>query len=69
MEHACDKSDRILNLENQVSELNRYKDGDEAWRLRFEAKLDKILWFLLGTSISFAIGLVGAVTAYVFTKI
>ena len=69
MEHTCDKSDRILTLEGQVKELNRYKDGDEAWRLRFEAKLDKILWFLLATAISFTIGLVGAVTAYVFTKI
>jgi len=68
MNHICEKAEIIATLVTKVENIEQDKIDEQAWRERFEGKLDKILWFLLGSSVSITVAIVGWVMNYVITK-
>ena len=51
-------------MEAKVDGLEKYNEQSETWRIRLEDKVDKILWFILGQSVSLIICVLGAVVLY-----
>ena len=66
---VCDKADRIIELEVTVKGLEEDKKVDEAWRIRFEGKIDRILWAVIGLCITIILSMVGTVVTYGLSKL
>lgn len=68
MEHACIKENEISVLKEQVKTLKKAGDKEEAWKVRIENKVDKIVWFIMTQSVATILAVVGAVTIYAITR-
>lgn len=46
--HECKKEGIIATIQANIESLKKQDEKDDKWKERIEAKVDKILWFLLG---------------------
>ena len=67
-DHTCTKSEKISTMESDIKNLKEYTTDDKSWKTRMEDKVDKILWFFLGQSVTLIVGTVAGVLIYVLTK-
>lgn len=54
--HECDQRDVIATMKEQLKTLFSNQTRDEAWKMRIEDKIDKILWFFLGQTFTILVG-------------
>jgi len=67
-EHSCIRNDEISTLKADVTNLKKYTNDDKAWKTRMEDKVDKILWFFLGQSVTLIVGFAVGVLIYAVTR-
>lgn len=75
MDHVCNKAEDIsvikedvATLKNDISNIKQDRINEQSWKERIEDKLDKILWFFLGQSVTLILTVVGGVVLYAITK-
>lgn len=64
MDHACINQSEIATLKAEVGSLKNENKQIDAWKNRIEDKLDKILWFILGQSVTLIVTVVGGLALY-----
>ena len=68
MTHECTKDAEIATIKANIEQLQKNDLDSSSWRIRMEDKIDKMLWFLLGQSVSLIICVVGGVIIYAITN-
>ena len=56
--HSCTQEGKISAIEQQITTIFNNQKKDEAWKVRIEDKIDKILWFFLGQTFTALIGII-----------
>jgi len=54
-----------LDQEQEKETREKFEEQDTSWKSKIDAKIDKILWFMLGQSFTLMIGLIVGVLMYV----
>ena len=68
MAHECTKETEIATMKAEIQQLKRNDTDAAGWRVRMEEKMDKMLWFLLGNSVSLILCVAGGVIVYAITR-
>lgn len=67
--HVCPNIGLIATLQADVKALKEKEEKDDAWKIRFEGKIDRILWAVIGLCATIILGGLGSVITYGFSKI
>jgi len=75
MSHECSKNEAITKLQENmasamadISNIKEDKAEDVNWKVRIEEKVDKLLWFFLGQSVTLILTVLGGVVIYAITR-
>lgn len=64
MEHNCKQEGKFASMEADIRYLKQADIKSDERQTRIEEKLDKILWFILGQSVTLVVTVVGGLALY-----
>ena len=75
MNHECSKAEEISTIKQDVAviksdiiNIKQDQQEEQGWKQRIEDKIDKILWFFLGQSVTLIVTVLAGVILYVISK-
>lgn len=67
-ENQYETDQKVATLMADVSNIKQDKVEENNWKTRIEEKIDKILWFFLGQSVTLILTVLGGVIIYAVTQ-
>lgn len=68
MAHECTQREAISTLKSDVNNLKEWRNVHDVRFDRIENKIDKILWFFLGQTFTFAVSIIIGIVLYFINK-
>jgi hypothetical protein len=65
-EHYCTKEETIIVMKETIKNLTEWQKKQNGTLIRIEEKVDKLVWWILGTFATFSLGIISTVVYVVF---
>ncbi len=65
-EHYCTQEKTIVVMEEAIKNLTGWQKKQNGTLIRIEDKVDKLVWWILGTFATFSLGIISTVVYVVF---